>query len=195
MSQRKKIVIAISVILGILVIVLLVWSIGKRQPGIEDISQTNEGLINSINTVAGIASLANIAIEPPVVTQEPTTQTNLIVLAMTVAEKFGTFSTESNFENIKDLQKLMTPEMAAWSEKYMAENKLNPSEFYGITTKALNAKIITLDDEETKAQLLVDTQRSETKGAATTPRIFYQKLLVNLIKSGESWRIDKVSWE
>ena len=76
----------------------------------------------------------------------------------------------------------------------MEENVAENQSFYGITTKALNAQIINLNDEETNASVLVSVQRAEIVGQATGPRVFYQKILVGLVKLGNSWLVNNLEW-
>lgn len=192
MSRRNKIIIIAVAVLVLIAVFLIFLLISENNvPPIN--SNQNAALTNQRVSSLNAANL-NINIAPLQVTKQPNTQSVLTALARVFAEKYGSFSSEGNFENIKDLKSISTARLAALFDSYMSANPLSQTEFYGITTKAINTEIITLNAEETDAQILVGTQRAETKGSGN-PRVFYQNIILRILKSDNLWKVDAADWQ
>jgi hypothetical protein len=196
MSRRKKIIIIIAIVLGILAIVLLVLSLGQWAPLFNRNINEKPPVVGGKYPGGGDLNAAvNINASPSILTKEPSTQSTLMAVAMTFAERFGSFSSESNFENIRDLEVMMTDKMQDWTDSFIAKNQDFGGEFYGIITRVLNVEIINLADDESQAQVLVSTQREETRGGVIKPRVFYQKILLNLVQENGNWKVDSATWQ
>ncbi|MBU1164253.1 hypothetical protein KKA15_01675 [Patescibacteria group bacterium] len=190
MSKRNKIIIAISVILAILIIFLIVLSLGEEEPTV------NQN-INKGTGFPGQIPLGEInEIELPKTLEESKVQSNLNATALTFAEKFGSFSNQSGFENLDDLKVMMTQSMISWTNRYIIESKaklIDGEEYIGYTTKALSANIQYQTNSD--AEVVVTTQRSESRGVATEPRIFYQQLQLQFKNIDGAWRVDNAVWQ
>lgn len=190
MSQRTKIIlIIIAVILGILLLVFgFLWLV-KKAPLIN----TNQ----PVNFSAPPLALVNKEEEaPPMILSEPDLGSYLLATASTFAEKFGSFSNQSNFENLGDLKVMMTSEMISWAENYIRQNQAKPGEaHYGVTTKALLPKIVDFQEGKGEATIAITTQRQETINNTLNPRIFYQDILLKLKKSGDKWLVAEAEWQ
>jgi hypothetical protein len=119
-------------------------------------------------------------------------------LAAGFAERFGSYSNQSDFRNITDLKIFMSDNMKAWSLEHTAglrdENKLG-EEYYGITTKAVSQKSTEYDETLGKATVVVNTRRAEASDVfENTTKVFNQDLTVNFIKEGGEWKVDGVVW-
>lgn len=195
MSRRKKIILLVlAILLGIFAIVILLLSLGQRAPLFNRTVNEPPVVGGNISTSGNLNAAVDTDV-PPTLTEIPATQSTLLAIATSFAERFGSFSSESNFENLSDLKVLMTNKMKSWTENFIAQNQGQPVEFYGITTRALNAEIITLAADETQAQILVTTQREETKSGAARSGVYYQKILLNLVQEGGSWKVDGATWQ
>jgi hypothetical protein len=120
---------------------------------------------------------------------------SLARLAASFAERFGTFSNQANFDNIKDLELLMTDSMRVWSQDYIDKLKSEETsgEFYAITTKAINSQVVNFDEANGQAEVKVVTQRQEVKGKAE-PQTFYQDIVLHFQKQGDKWKVDSIEW-
>ncbi len=138
---------------------------------------------------------AKINFSPAAKEPEQVGRESLGRLAASFAERFGSFSNQANFDNIKDLEVLMTEKMRLWSRNYIKELKVQEQtgQFYAITTKALNAKVVSYDSEAGQAKVKVTTQRQETKGQAA-PAVFYQDLVLQFAKQNGKWKVDSIAW-
>lgn len=122
---------------------------------------------------------------------------DVTAFARSFVERFGSFSNQSNFENIRELQSLMTPVMQVWAERSIAEaeKKVVPgAPYYGMTTRAVTAQMVALDEGKGDARVLVKTQRREVKDRET-PRIFSQDILLTLRKVEGEWKVEAAEWK
>jgi len=199
MSKRKIIAIVAGVLLLILIIVGVWWIISQRQSQVILDNQADNGQLppklpilpagtNGINGQSAVVSI-----------QDKQTESTVRALAKTFAERFGSYSNQGNFEHLADLRDLMTVKMKGWADNYVAAQKAQATSnvnYYGVTTIALSVAVTSFEEELGRAELTVSTQRQETKGtAASTPRVFYQDLLVKMVKTNEGWKVDEVTWQ
>jgi len=191
MTKRNKIILAIvAVILLICLIFLVYYYLNNRQPDI--IATESADFVNSVSVV-GPPIDSN---EPLAVKEKPQLQSTLKAVAVTFAERFGSYSSESNFTNFDDLSSLMTEKMKLWSQNFIIQQSVNNSgSYYGIDAKAVSTKINTYDQQAGQANVVVVVQRREYKGNTTNPRIFYQNLILNLVQKDNNWLIDQATWE
>ena len=127
---------------------------------------------------------------------------NIAVVARNFAERYGSFSTDSRFSNLKELKDFSTPKLQSEMEEVIT-NEAASQEFYGVSSRAMKVEI--LDSSENAATVLVSLQREESK-AGQDNFVYYQDLKLSLVKSGspraesrgeagESWLVDEVEWE
>ena len=197
MNRRNKIIIIITVAVVVLLIVIgLFWWLSNRQePGEEELS-VNQGLEIPDGLPAVPGGLTNAA-ESPV--KEPDLEAGLKAIASTFTERFGSYSNQGNFSNLDALRDLMTIRMRAWTDNYKASQRASMADqlivYYGVTTKALSVQITTFDESLGQAEIIVATQRQEAKGSTINPRVFYQDLKLQLVKTGEGWKVDSAEWQ
>lgn len=125
----------------------------------------------------------------PAVTLTPLEQ-NLTVIARNFAERYGSFSTDSQFLNLKELKDFSTPKLQSELEAVITNEAAK--EFYGVSSRAMKVEI--LDSSENAATVLVSLQREESR-AGQDNFVYYQDLKLSLVKSGENWLIDEVQWQ
>lgn len=127
-----------------------------------------------------------------------TASTDIKSLVSMFSERFGSYSSDSDFESIRDLEVMMTENLVAWTEKYrlaLSELYADASqEYYGVSTRSISVKTQLFDEEAEKAEYVVTTQRSEVFGSAV-PQIRYQDILLKLVKIGNEWKFDFVQWQ
>ncbi len=127
-----------------------------------------------------------------------TSQDDLKRMAAAFAERFGSYSNQSNYANIKDLQLFMTRDMQQWSEGYIDQIKEQGganSIYYGITTKAIYQQVENFDNDTGTAQILVKTQRREATGTMDNSSDFNQSIVIAFIKSNNAWKVDSATWQ
>jgi len=127
--------------------------------------------------------------------KEDINKSNVLVLASSFSERFGSFSNQSDFQNIRDLFPFMTASMKNWAENYIEVQKAGGSYdvYSGVTTKSISRKILSINDDS--AEILVSTQRREFTGTMANENVIYQDIELKLVKEGEEWKIDGVWWK
>lgn len=193
MNSRNKIIIisAIALIVALLII-LIVWLILRPQP-VPLAPPTDPSEIN-IPVVLPQASAVKSA--PAVPPSEENLATNLKSIAASFTERFGSYSNQGNFNNINDLRGVMTLKMNAWADNYIANQQSVVYEsYYGVTTVAVSSKVITLSEELGQADIMVSTQRQEAKGSTVNPRVTYQDIVIELVNTGNGWKVDSAEWQ
>jgi hypothetical protein len=202
MSRRKKIIIAliVAVILVIIILLLLNWpkaAINTNTPANVNIT-TNQSLPSGeTNTNAGVTVNVNAG-SGAAAPQGPTLEDNLKKIALNFAERFGSFSNQNQFQNIEDLKILMSNKMIAWADKYVRDalaKNTDTSVYYGITTKAINASAVKINEKAGQAEILVYTQRWEAKEVSTNIRVFYQNISIKFVFENGNWKVDGAYWQ
>lgn len=196
----KKILIILLIFAIIIVGVFLFWLFSAKPTQL--VTPTNQTKDSNLPPSGG-KSEVNFnkeleGIKGVELTEEQKTIADLTRFAATFVERFGSFSNESDYENLRDLEVFMTVAMQNWTEGYikdkLKENELVSSDYYGITTKALATKIIDfIADKE--ANISVSTQRQESTGSTKNSKVYYQDILLNLVKVENEWKIDAVYWQ
>lgn len=117
-------------------------------------------------------------------------------IANAFAERLGSFSNQSNYSNFEDLNIFMTTSMRSWALAYVdqmrAENPYDGN-YYGIISKAVSNEVVEFDDKEGTAEVIVSTQRRETKmdGGENS---FNQDLRLTFVKENNQWLVDGAYW-
>ncbi|MDD2807434.1 MAG: hypothetical protein PHW95_02865 [Patescibacteria group bacterium] len=194
MSRRNKIIIGVAVlILIVLLISFLAWWWYDRKQAANSLINTN----STAGQLPGELPTASSGLPTTTVVVKPDQEAIIKAVAMTFAERFGSYSNEINFSNLDDLQNIITVKMKTWVDNYKVSEvaKISGSNYYGITTKALSVKINSMDDIAGRAEVVVQTQRGEAKGSSINPKIFYQAINLSMINDGSGWKIDSADWQ
>lgn len=128
----------------------------------------------------------------PVVQQNPPSDSKdaqLKRFCIDFVARFGTYSTDAQSENLKQLLPSMSGTLKTWAQGIIASATVGAEKFSGVTTKALSAKIISQSGGS--AVVEVSTQRTFTEGNAT--RVTYETATVSLTNNG-SWYVESVKW-
>lgn len=105
-------------------------------------------------------------------------------------EIFGSYSSDNNFQNLKDLQTLMTSTYWAKWEKDLENITSNTA--YSVWSQAMNSSIDSYTANSALATVLC--KRGERQSKSEKENIFYQSAQVNLVKVNNIWLVDKVIW-
>ncbi len=149
-------------------------------------------------------TLAPVVLQPQSVTPDNAANTNvnqvlpitapagaeLSVVTRTFVERYGSFSNQSNQQNIRDVWSMVTP---AFQGRFDFSKRQDTAQAYtGIETHVISIKLVSQTASE--ARLTVKTQRSERK-ADLKINEYYQDIIVSLVKSGDHWLVDRAEWQ
>ncbi len=211
MSRRTRNVIIAVVILALLFLALWLWLNQRRAAtgAPADLGDINANVSKPLGgqldtTYTGKVGGTNAPVNAPAAPEQPApapakpdTRSNLVRLASAFAERYGSFSNTSNFENLLDLKFFMTKAMADRTDAYVADARAKgagSAEFFGSTTRAISAEVLELDENAGSAKVSVQTQRQSVSGAAGN-EVYYQELILTYREQGELWQVDSAAWQ
>lgn len=197
MSRQNKIIIAIAaavIILGLLF--GLIWWLANRPTLPQEQTETNTSIIQIPGGLPEIGTSITDVTEPLV--GEKSLESSLKATAVIFAERFGSYSNEGDFSNLDSLSDLMTVRMKNWTESYKASQRVantDNSVYYGVTTQAITVDIVEFDENLGRAEIVVKTQRQIAKGSTINPKASYQDLNLDLVNTGDGWKVDSATWQ
>lgn len=123
---------------------------------------------------------------------------DLARMAAGFAERFGSFSNQSDYGNLRDLQIFMTANLKTWAENYINDARLKKADtsiYYGIVTKSVLNEVKQFAGDLGQAEILVKTQRRESTGTTGNSLTFYQDIIIKYRLEGSVWRVDGAYWQ
>jgi hypothetical protein len=204
-NNRRNLGLAI-IALGLIIIVLIFYfAFFKKSPESEPGTETPltpstslPAVSGSGTTTPGDAPMNNQQYDISKETPHKFNSVDLEKIAMSFAERFGSYSNQSNYGNFTDLKIFMTDELKKWVDKYVADLKAqskNSSSYYGIVTVALTADTKFFDEKSGKAQIVVNTQRRESNEKINGGNAYIQSIDIRFELVNDEWLVDEVYWE
>ena len=138
-----------------------------------------------------------IEVKTPIAPKE-VGEEDLKQMAGLFAERFGSYSNQSNYRNLRDLEIFMTARLTAWAEDFIKkqiESKVDTSIYYGISSKAVSTSVKEFKAEEGLAKIIVGTQRREALATGANTTSFGQNIEIVLRKTGGVWKVDEANWQ
>lgn len=195
MSRRLKILVAVIVLI---LVGLLIWLLlrGKGQaPAVQPSPQAQEQ-IQTGPAVTAQTLPTPLGTAPAQGTQtSANAPTSLESFARSFAERYGSYSNQSNYENLKDLYTFMTVRLRNETEAYVARESANTntSSYFGVSTRAISAKA--LEQTDSTAKFRLTTQRAESQSGKPAPRIYYQDIELSFLSVAGEWKVDRAEWK
>jgi len=112
-------------------------------------------------------------------------------------ERYGSYSNQSNFENLEDLLVFMTHSLRTKTADFINLRRRQQREtaiYHGMTTKVLNSKIENFSVDTNFIKLNISTQKQEMIGSSINTNTFYQNVDVELKQEGGIWKVNKITW-
>ncbi|OGL73575.1 hypothetical protein A3C96_01930 [Candidatus Uhrbacteria bacterium RIFCSPHIGHO2_02_FULL_60_10] len=208
MSRNRKIIIAVIVLL-LIAVGLLLWLRLRGVPAPEPtVTETTDDLAKPLGGLATGGDKTPPASPPettptpdqPVAPVQPPAppdeQTNLKRIAAAFAERYGSYSNISRFQNLLDLMPYMTPDYATASEQYVLAERAKTAAttvYSGTTTRSLSAVVDAINTRRGNALVIVKTQR-QSLAADGTGDVYYQDLKLFFLKEGDLWKVNSADW-
>ena len=131
------------------------------------------------------------------VSQEDKIMAQLSKMTSAFVERYGSYSNQSDYENLEDLMRIMSKDLKKWAENLIATKRASGQSetvYYGLTTKVLKVQNLSYDDLLGEASFKVSTQRREVVGSIENAKVYYSDAEVNLVKEGGIWKVDQINW-
>lgn len=188
MTKRKKLIILLIVLALIFLLVLLLFL--RTRPSQEP---TPAPVV-----VPVIEEPVIIEPEPSVIVRElaeEREETNSIqTLGKTFVERYGSYSNEAEFENLRDLYPIMTQSFISETADFI-ETTIIPDSYYGVTTQVIIMSVDSFDESLGIAQMTITTQREEAIDSPQNINVRYQDVVVNFELLSGSWKISSAKWQ
>ena len=164
----------------------------QENPVEQQVTQTDDVVLDSNS--AFFDSTAQEASETP-----SASVFTVRAIATSFVERFGSFSTDSDYANIEELKPFMTERMKQWAQGFVEEQRAEDAEqerdFYGVSTVVLSANNSLFDEEGGIAEFTINTQRIESRGITRETSVGYQEIIVSFIRQDDVWLVDKADWQ
>lgn len=151
----------------------------------------------SLPVVPAAPAGAPTPIQPQPAALQESQKADLITIVVPFVERFGSFSNQSNYQNLEDLQPFMTPTMKTWAEEKIrdARSKAISALYRGVTTKVLSYIMTSFDDAHGTAEFKITVQRKELVGTETNFKVYNQDIVVQLSKVEGVWLVNSAQWQ
>ena len=192
LSLRARLFIVISLIVFIvLVISLFLLYRAKRSPEpVATVTPTTTAPTNVIDSNNfNNTPIANPqVVTSPAPTRKPTTleaeQNWTRQLAKIFTERYFTYSTDSNYENIKEVQSFVTPEL--WKRISRVIGTTPSSTWSGVTTVVVSSKLLAWAPPTATVELKAQQTTEKNNVSTQSQRTF----TITLTKIDEQWFVD-----
>ncbi|MFH0804779.1 MAG: hypothetical protein V1916_01125 [Patescibacteria group bacterium] len=189
--QTRRAVIIIGGVVLLAVAAFLVWWFVLRQPAAPPApTTTNQNQNSTVTTVNAVNGTANQNVNTP-----SAQDLALVRLANLFAERYGSFSSQSEYQNTLDLKKFMTTRMQGWADAFVQKQRAaNTNAAYSaVVTKVVTTTV--QSQTEAAATVLLTTQRTESGAATNSEQAYYQPLQLKLVAEGGTWLVDEATWQ
>ncbi len=122
---------------------------------------------------------------------------DLASIGLPFAERFGSYSNQSSYENLSDLLPFMTENFKKWAQGKVNEQlqKAYQPIYQGVTTKALSYSMGIFNEQTGIAEMTVSTQRREMIGSTANTKIYNQDVTLKFVKTDDIWLVDHAEWK
>ena len=156
------------------------------KPGAKAIDSSNINTALPSNGTSATPIPTGMPVKP--LSNEESIKNGVQQLAKIFIERFQSYSTDSHFQNIVEVQSLVTPEL--WARIQPKNPAASSDSFTGVTTRVITVAISTWADD--KADIALTTTREENKkGKIQTTQ---GSVVVGMVKQGNNWLVDHYTW-
>ena len=185
-NRRRVLMLAVLVLLVLLVLFLIWWWFLRPAPAVQIVDQPkaqDHVVLPAVNQTAPVV---------PVVPKPALTEGELAILnlARNFAERYGSWSTDSHFQNLKDLYPRVTSRMQAELARTIAAD-VPDATYKAVRTKAINISITS--STASRASVTVAAQQIETD-INLKETVLYKTLKLTMVNEGNFWFVDTATW-
>lgn len=183
MIENRRTWFILLAVLALVVVFVFVFALVRIFGGDEDADNANKESTPFTEPVGGNMEQAQPQKDPE--------QQAVESLARLFVERIGSYSSQSNFQNIDDLKPLMTARVQDWAEG-LKNIAVDSSAYRGITTRVLTLDMLDWNSN-VSAAVKISTQRQEQTDGVED-RIYYQDVEVHLVYQDGGWLVDGIYW-
>lgn len=200
MKLHRNIAAIVIVIFGLIILVGLVWFmfLAPAPDPVVEPAPANEQTGEDTAVPTPVQPTPQPVIRRTVPRQTESGESDVRRLAANALERYGTYSNQSGYQNLKDLELFMSAAFLERSRTTLERAQAvgtDTSLYYGITTKAVVAETVSFNRSVGTGTFRIQTQRRESIGSPENTRSFRQEALVDMIKQGGVWKVDAITWQ
>lgn len=191
MTPRRRAILIVGLVLLLIAIIIAVIVFLSRSLAAPEEPQAEP----FVPAETGEEPVVRETFENPLIASEPEVQGSTAAqqMAELFAERYGSYSNQGDYQNLRDLLPVMTARYRSSTEAFLATAESAPGQPYeGVTSVKISTEVRSIDEDS--AVIAVTLQQSRVAGAAT-PTIGYRTLRMELEIVGTDWRVDKAVWE
>lgn len=190
--RRRAILIIVLAVLLIFVIIAAIVLIRNAASTTDTRPGTSDSLAPTPEQEAAIAAIQNpLILEPETISEGRVAATHIAEL---FAQRYGSYSNQGDYQNLRDLLPVMTASYRAETETFLATAATPVGQaFEGVTSLKLSTQVRSYDEKTGTAVVAVTLQQEKTSGKTTM--VGYRTLRLELERVGEDWRVDAVRWD
>lgn len=154
---------------------------------------TNTNTVDTTNTVINTNRVAVNSVQEQSVPEEDEVKR----LASSFAERYGSYSNQTNFANLESLVPFMTDRFRRQTEAFVAAERAkerDTSIYYGISTRAVSVLTERYEASQNVGIFTVQTQRKESIGSSGNTQTFQERLRILMRRQGTGWKVDEATW-
>ncbi len=187
-KTRRNILVSLALLL-LLFLLFLVWWFLRPE---EEVLVIPPVVVEEIKTEPKTPSIQEE--KQKVVQEERTNTASLQSASKTFAERYGSYSTEAEFANLRDVLPLMSASFARSTQAFI-DGATPASEYYGVTTHVISIEVNAVDETAGTATVTVTTQREEAKKTIQDSSVRYSDLVLTFVKEDDAWKVSSAKWE
>lgn len=192
MTPRRRAILIVGLILLLVAIIVavIIWLARSVAPQ----PDTTTGIIEAPTDIEEPAQPAEIFENPLLAAPAPAPgSTAGRQMAELFAERYGSYSNQGDYRNLRDLLPVMSADYRRRTEAFLATAQTASGQTYeGVTSVKISTDVRSMSDDEAVIAVTLQQQRST---GASAPTIAYRTLRMELVRSGEDWLVDAAVWE
>jgi len=189
LRQRIFIISSVVVLIILVIAILLLLNYRNKKAGLngEGSTSTTE---TSLPPIGQQPTIIPEGIKPKVLTTLEAEKNAAKQIAKIFMERYGSYSTDNSFQNIREVQMLVSQNL--WTKlSAMIKNSSNNQAFVGVTSKAAMSDI--KEWGEDTAKISVGVSKEEKRADKITT--YFETYTVGMVKENGSWLVDSFTKE
>lgn len=159
---------------------------------------TNQFFVVNTNSNGAANQNTNSTDNQPQINVNKDDNGKIQLLGKVFGQNYGSYSNQGSLTNFDEIYGFMGEKMKKWVETTYKNEIIQQhprNVYYAISTKVLFVKINEIAENNNTAIVLLKTQRQEFIEKPDNARVFYQDLLLNVIKVNDNWVVDSAYWQ
>jgi hypothetical protein len=186
-KTRRNLLVALVTILALLIALLLWWFL---RPNVQPASQAPAAPVVSL-PASNTGSAASERQQEALQIRNETA--SLQSASKTFAERYGSYSTEANYANLRDVIPLMDASFGAATQAFV-DAATPPAEYYAVTTRVISVSVDVQDEAAGTATVTLTTQREEARGSMQNVSVRYEDLRLTFVTEEGTWKVSSATW-